>query len=144
LGALIAAIAALSCASAAAAAAADVPQCPGELAAASVQVRPAPGWSGVVPTRLLLSGAGVVIGPPDASPRAELRGDARRINRQVTETAYPGLAAREAWLTCAYGVGGELEQVFRLPLTVERCVVRVSRSRNNNVEVAVSCTPAGR
>jgi len=134
----------LALASVTATAAVDVPQCPGELAAASIQVKPAPGWTGVVPTRLLLSSAGVVVGPPNVSPRAELRGDARRVSKHVTATAYPGLAVRETWLTCSYGQGGELEQAYRLPATVDRCVVRVSRSQNNDVDVSVSCTPAGR
>lgn len=122
------------------AAAVDVPQCPTELAAASIQVKSSQGWTGVVPTRLLLSGAGVVVGSPSIEPRAELRGDARQISKQVTETAYPGLAAREAWLICSYGSGGELEQARRLPAAADRCVIRVSRSPYNDTAVALACT----
>jgi len=33
----------------------EVPQCPPELSTEAVQVRPAPGWTGVTPSRVLLS-----------------------------------------------------------------------------------------
>lgn len=119
---------------------AQVPQCPGELSANSIQLRPAPGWTGVVTARLLLSGAGIVNGRPDVEARAELRGDARHISKQVTETVYPGLAGAEKWLICAYGQGGELEQAYRLPAAADRCTIRIARNRNKDTAVSVSCT----
>ncbi|MBB5607421.1 MULTISPECIES: STY0301 family protein [unclassified Janthinobacterium] len=119
---------------------AQVPQCPGELSANSIQVRPAPGWTGVVTTRLLLSGAGIVNGRPDVEPRAELRGDTRQISKQVTQTAYPGLAGTEKWLICAYGQGGELEQAYRLPAAADHCLIRVARNRNKDITISISCT----
>jgi hypothetical protein len=121
-------------------AAVEVPQCPGELSAAAVKVSPAQGWTGLVPTRVLLSGAGVVVGPPDVAPRAELRGGARQISKRVIETTYAGLASQEKWLICSYGRGGELEQAHRLPSAAERCVIRVSQNQYNDTEVVVSCS----
>jgi hypothetical protein len=124
----------------AAALAAEAPQCPAELGASSIKVQPAPGWTGVVSTRLLLSGAGVVIGRPDVEPRAELRGGPRQLSKYVTETTYAGLGAQEKWLICSYGRGGELEQAHPLPIVVDRCVVRVTRSRYGDAAVSVACT----
>lgn len=121
----------------------EVPQCPSELGASSVQIRSAPGWTGVVPTRLLLSGAGVVVGPPNVEPRADLRGDARMISKYLTETGYSGLAGREKWLVCSYGHGGELEQAYRLPAAADHCAIRVTRNQYNDVDVAVSCVSDG-
>lgn len=125
------------------AAAVEVPQCPGELGAAAVQVHPNPGWTGVVPTRLILSGAGVVMGPANIQPRAELRGDYRKIGKYVTETAYPGMASREKWLICSYGQGGELEQAYRLPAAIDRCIIRITRNQYNDTDVLVSCSGGG-
>lgn len=118
----------------------EVPQCPPELSNEAVQVRPAPGWTGVTPSRVLLSNAGLVIGRPDVDPRAELRGDARQRGKHITETTYPGLGSQEKWLICSYGQGGELEQAYRLPNAVESCVIRVTRSEHNNTEVLVKCS----
>jgi len=117
----------------------EVSQCPRELDAGSVQIKSAPGWTGVVPTRLLLSGAGVVVGPPNVEPRADLRGDARTISKYVTETAYSGLAGREKWLVCTYGRGGELEQAYRLPAAADRCIIRVTRNQYSDTDISVSC-----
>ncbi|WP_371865161.1 STY0301 family protein [Duganella aquatilis] len=119
---------------------AQVPQCPADLSAGSIKVQPSPGWTGVPSTRLLLSGAGVVIGRPDVEPRAELRGGARQLSKRVTETTYSGLSEQEKWLICTYGRGGELEQARPLPPEADQCVVRVTRSQYNDVTVAVACT----
>ena len=121
----------------------EVSQCPSELGASSVQIKPAPGWTGLVPTRLLLSGAGVVVGLPNAEPRADLRGDARTISKYVTETGYSGLTGREKWLVCTYGHGGELEQAYRLPDAADHCIIRVTRNQYSNVDVSVSCASNG-
>lgn len=121
----------------------EVSQCPGELGTDSVQIKPAPGWTGVVPTRLLLSGAGVVVGPPNVEPRADLRGDARKISKYVSETGYSGLAGRETWLVCTYGHGGELEQAYRLPAAADHCIIRVTRNQYNDTDVSVSCASNG-
>ncbi|AQR71372.1 hypothetical protein BZG29_25910 [Janthinobacterium sp. LM6] len=124
---------------AAPAAIAQVPQCPHELSPASVQVRPASGWLGIVPARLLLSGAGIVAGPPDVEPRAELRGDTGRLGKYVTETTYPHLKSMEKWLLCTYGRGGEIELAYRLPVQADRCVIRISRNQYNDTDIAISC-----
>ncbi len=122
-----------------AAAAVNVPQCPGELRTVAAQVSPAQGWSGIAPPRLLLSGAGVVLDSPNDKPRAELRGDYRRLSRYVAETAYPDIDSREKWLVCAYGQGGEFEQAHRLPADAGRCVIRTTKDQYNHIEVLVSC-----
>lgn len=121
----------------------EVSQCPNELGASSVQIKPAPGWTGVVSTRLLLSGAGVVVGPPNLEPRADLRGDARTISKYVTETRYSGLAGREKWLVCTYGRGGELEQAYRIPADADHCIIRVTRNQYSDTDVSVSCANNG-
>ena len=121
-------------------AAADVPQCPSEISASAVQIKAAPGWKGIVPARLLLTNASLVVGPPDAEPRAELRGDHTQITARLEKTTYSGLAAREKWLICAYGQGSEIEQAYRLPETIDRCNVRRSRRKSNEVGVEIICT----
>ncbi|WP_408014820.1 STY0301 family protein [Rugamonas rivuli] len=120
-------------------ASAEVPQCPTEISASAVQIKSSPGWRGLVPTRLLLANAGLVIGPPDLEPRAELRGDYTQLNARLEKTTYSGLASREKWLICSYGQGGEIEQAYRLPESIDRCIVRRSRNQYNEVGVEVSC-----
>ena len=124
---------------AASAAVAQVQQCPRELNPASVQVQPASGWLSIVPARLLLSGAGIVAGRPDVEPRAELRGDTKRLGKYLTETTYPHLKSMEKWLLCTYGRGGEIEQAFRLPAQADRCLIRISRNQYNDSDIAISC-----
>lgn len=119
---------------------AEVPQCPTEISASAVQIKPAPGWKGIVPTRLLLTNASLVIGLPDIEPRAELRGEHTQINAKLEKTTYRGLAAREKWLICSYGLGSEIEQAYRLPESIDNCNVRRSRSKDNEVGVEVYCT----
>lgn len=118
---------------------AQVPQCPADLGAGSVKVQPAPGWTGVAPSPLLLSGAGVVIGRPDVEPRVELRGSMRQPGNRVTETTYSGLYGQEKFLICSYGRGGELEQARPLPPDAAQCVVRVTRNQMNDVTVNLAC-----
>lgn len=124
--------------------AAEMPQCPVEMGAGGVAVRPAPGWTGVAPSRLPLTGASLVVGRPDIIPRAELRGDPRQIGKRSTETTYPSLASREKWLVCSYGRGGEIEQAQRLPDYADRCVIRVAENQYGDTSVKTSCTEVGR
>jgi len=132
---LFSAIATLSCT----ASAANAPQCPVELSAASIHVQPASGWTAVVPARLKLSYAGVVIDSPTLAPRAELRGNYKEINKQVSVTTYRGLASREKWLICGYGQGGEVEQAFRLPDAVNSCTIQTTKNRYEEIQIAISC-----
>lgn len=122
---------------------ADVPQCPPEINASAVQIKSTSGWKGIVPTRLLLTNASLVMGPPDVEPRAELRGEHTQINTRLEKTIYNGLAAREKWLICSYGQGSEIEQAYRLPDPIDRCSVQRYRSQFNEVGIEVSCTAKG-
>ena len=119
--------------------AADAPQCPTELRVTSIHVQPAPGWTTVIPARLKLSYAGVVIDSPILAPRAELRGEYKEINKQVAVTTYRGLASREKWLICGYGQGGEIEQAFRLLDAVNSCTIKTTKNSYEEIQIAISC-----
>jgi hypothetical protein len=119
--------------------AADTPQCPTELGTASIHVEPAPGWTTVIPANLKLSYAGVVVDSPALVPRAELRGEHKEINQQVSVTTYRGLASREKWLICGYGQGGEIEQAFRLQDAVNSCIIKTTKNRYEEIQMAISC-----
>lgn len=115
--------------------------CPPELPPEAVQVtRVSPGWTGLVPARLLLNAAGVTVGPPEQ--RATLRGEQHQIERSGYRVAFTGLRGwkDEKWLTCEYGAGRDVVLARPLPAGVDRCEVRYTAGKyGNNYELAISC-----
>ncbi|MEO7495907.1 MAG: STY0301 family protein [Massilia sp.] len=120
----------------------QIDQCPSELDGKLIQVHAVQkGWEGMAAFRLFLERASIVTGPPDALARAELRGDERRVGKSTSQTVYSGLGIEsEKWLVCGYGQGADIEQAYRLPDSIKRCVIKVVQDRQRRRKaVSVSC-----
>jgi hypothetical protein len=115
--------------------------CPNELAAAAIAVtQPPAGWTGFVPSKLILHGVGVSTGP--LAERAMLKGDHRKLARGAFTVTFSGLKRwgdRTRWLTCQYGDGDDIVLAARLPETVDNCVVSHTPDKYGDRAITVAC-----
>ncbi|WP_407659532.1 STY0301 family protein [Massilia endophytica] len=106
-------------------------QCPERYLTRVVKLAEVPQeWQGAIATvrpELLLSGGGMVGGPVELYPPADLRGSDVKSKVGWSETRYPVGSDGESWVYCAYGQGGEIQLFRRIDGTgVRECSVRTS------------------
>lgn len=121
---------------------AQVPQCPAEIGGDLVRVQPVQtGWHGLSAKRLLLDHAGIVTGPLVDVARAELRGNEQRLGPRTTRTRFVGLRdQQQKWLVCSYGQGGDIEQIYRLPASIDQCAITMTDNRSaNRQDIRIAC-----
>lgn len=115
----------------------EIKPCPAEFPLEAVRIAPPAGWVGVVPVRLPLSGADVVVGEPG---NGALVGEQRRTRggyEMVYEQISTGLPAQTGiWLACRYG---DLALAERLPNSTDRCVVTYAKDADGGRDVRVAC-----
>lgn len=88
---------------------------------------------------LRLSGGGLIGGPLDLQPPAELRGSDAPAPGGWLETRYPAIG--ETWAFCSYGQGGEIRLFRRVDsVGVRECVMRsLERRVPARTQVEVIC-----
>lgn len=114
--------------------------CPAELAASAVSVTHAPaGWTGFVPTKLMLHAVGVSLGRLE--DRSTLIGDYRKLARGAfTETfSMRNVGNFERWLTCQYGDSNDIIIARPLSRTVDDCVVLYTPDEWGNRTIKIAC-----
>jgi hypothetical protein len=47
---------------------------------------------------------------------------------------------QEKWVYCAYGLGGDVQLLQRVPDDVESCVVDAKRNQYNGYDIHVTCS----
>lgn len=112
--------------------------CPEEFPVDGIKLSSLPkGWTGIVPTRLLLTSADVIVG----SPQPGIAIGQERKTRTGFEVEYDATSSQpeEKWLACRYG-GGVLAMAERLPDDTESCVVTYDkRSAFNSYDIRIAC-----
>lgn len=100
------------------------------------------GWHGVgvVSGNLLLSNAGMIIGP--LKDRGELRGreektkDGYQIHFRLSQTQEPP----EKWIYCGYGLGSDVKLLAAVDNATGQCVVKYKRkSAPSGPNILISC-----
>ena len=120
-------------------------QCPERYLSRPADLAEVPqGWQGAVATvqpELLVSGGGVVGGPPKLHPPAELHGNTVRITGGWSETRYPVGQDGQSWAFCAYGRGGEVQLYRRVDgQGRSTCAVRSSLPKSvQALKVEIAC-----
>lgn len=110
-------------------------QCPERYLTRVTELAEVPqGWQGAIATvrpELLISGGGMVGGPPKLFPPAELHGSDMKSKGGWSETRYPVGSDGESWVYCAYGQGGEIQLFRRVDgIGVRQCSVRTLRPKS--------------
>ena len=103
------------------------------------------GWDGIAHVaglRLVLASAGMVAGRPDRQIQALLRGDEKKTRNGYTAT-YSGLTRspepQGKWIFCAYGAGGDVQLLHRVPDDTETCVVDARRNVQHGYDIRITC-----
>lgn len=103
------------------------------------------GWKGIAHVaglRLVLTSAGVVVGPPDREIQALLRGQEKKTKSGYT-SKYSDLTRftepQEKWVFCAYGIGGDVQLLQRVPDNTDTCMVESTRNFQNGYNIHVTC-----
>ncbi|NHZ61196.1 STY0301 family protein [Massilia genomosp. 1] len=116
--------------------------CPEEFPVEAIKLSSLPeGWIGVTPSKLPLVSADATTGRPQ--PAADI-GQQRKM-RHGYEMIFntKSTAPSEKWLSCRYGVGGDLTLAQRLPDNIERCTVSYyKRPAYNDYDISVACYAA--
>jgi hypothetical protein len=114
--------------------------CPDELAASAVTVTHAPtGWTGFVPTKLMLHAVGVSLGRLE--DRATLIGDYRKLARGAYTVTFSLREAGndERWLMCQYGDSNDIVIAKRLLQTVDSCVISYTPDKYGDKTIKIAC-----
>jgi hypothetical protein len=103
------------------------------------------GWKGVAHVtglRLVLTSAGVLVGPPDREIQALLRGEEKKTKTGYT-VHYSDLTRfnepKGVWVFCAYGMGGDVQLLQRLPDNTDACMVEATRNFQHGHDILVTC-----
>lgn len=112
--------------------------CPAQLAADAVKVvRPAPNWTGFVPSFFVLDSVGVTVGA--LQERATLRGDYQELPHKAYQVSFPLDDAKgEKWLMCEYA-RGLIVQAQRLPASTTRCDVLYTPDKHGILSIKTTC-----
>jgi hypothetical protein len=112
--------------------------CPAQLPAEAVRVvRPAPGWTGFVPSFFLLHSVGVTAGRLEE--RATLRGEHQQLPHRAYRVTFPLDDSKgEKWLMCEYAQG-QIIQARRLPDETRRCDVLYTPDKQGGFTIQAKC-----
>ncbi|NHZ33863.1 STY0301 family protein [Massilia rubra] len=120
----------------------EIKPCPEEFPVEAIKLSSLPeGWIGVTPSKLSLVSADATSGRPQ--PAADI-GQQRKM-RNGYQVTFDTTSTRpsEKWLSCRYGVGGDLALAQRLPDNTERCTVSYyKRPAYNDYDISVACYAA--
>jgi hypothetical protein len=120
----------------------DIKPCPQEFPVEAIKLSSLPeGWTGVIPSRLLLVSADATTGRPQ--PAADI--GQNRKTRNGYEVIFDTTSTKptEKWLSCRYGVGGHLSLAERLPDNTDRCTISYhKRPAFNDYDIQVACHTA--
>jgi hypothetical protein len=93
---------------------------------------------------MVLSSAGVVAGPPDREIQALLRGEEKK-TRDGYIAKFSNLARlaepKQKWVFCAYGIGGDVQLLQRVPDDTDICIVVANRNFQNGHDIRITCSP---
>jgi hypothetical protein len=103
------------------------------------------GWNGVAHVtglRLVLTSAGVLVGPPDREIQSLLRGEEKKTKTGYTVRYFDLTRFNESkgvWVFCAYGMGGDVQLLQRLPDNTDACMVEATRNFQHGHDIRVTC-----
>lgn len=120
--------------------------CPDIYPANLLATKGVPGkWKGIahVPgPDLALQSAGVLAGPPRQQPQGIQRGVEKKTKKGL-EIEFPALDAftepLEKWMYCAYGGGGEVQLLQKLPDDTKACKAGVTRTPYGSYSIEMAC-----
>jgi hypothetical protein len=120
--------------------------CPDNYPASLLTTKGVPaGWKGIAHVsglRLVLQSAGVLVGPPDREIQALLRGEEKKTKTGYT-AKYSGLTRfsepQGIWVFCAYGMGGDVQLLQRVPDNTDTCTVEGTRNFQHGHDIRVVC-----
>jgi hypothetical protein len=118
----------------------EIKPCPDEFPVEAIKLSPLPeGWVGIPPSKLLLTSADVILGPPnELGMQIGKRSKTRNGYRVVFDHLYTTSAAPvEKWLACRYG--SDLGMAERLPDKTDSCIVTYTRDGYNGHAIQVAC-----
>lgn len=91
---------------------------------------------------LTLQTAGVIVGPPKREPQGIQRGVERKTKKglkvefiALNEFTEP----LEKWMYCAYGLGGEVQLLRRLPDDTKTCIADFTRTPYKGYRISTTC-----
>ncbi|KQV49059.1 STY0301 family protein [Massilia sp. Root335] len=103
------------------------------------------GWTGiahVAGSRLILQSAGVIAGPPAGKIQGIQMGTETRTKKGFTLTFVDldkFTEPLEKWMYCAYGMGGDVQLLRRLPDTTRECVSEYTKTPYGNYDIRTIC-----
>lgn len=120
--------------------------CPEDYPTALLTTKGVPaGWKGIAHVagiRMILTSAGVVVGPPGREVQGLLHGQETKTKSgfrvkfsYLTKFTEP----QEKWVYCAYGIGGDLQLLQRVPDETDMCIVDSNRNFYNGYDIRVTC-----
>jgi hypothetical protein len=118
----------------------EIKPCPDEFPVEAIKLSPLPkGWVGIAPTKLLLTSADVILGPPNepgvqVGKRTNTRGGYKVVFDYLYTTSSEPV---QKWLACRYG--DDLALAERLPENTDRCVVTYTKDGYNGYGIQVAC-----
>jgi hypothetical protein len=121
--------------------------CPDAYPASLLATKGVPGkWKGIahVPgPDLVLQSAGVIAGSPQQQPQGIQRGIEKKTKKGL-EIEFLALDAftepLEKWMYCAYGTGGEVQLLQKLPDTTKACKAEFTKTPYGNYSINMTCS----
>jgi hypothetical protein len=117
----------------------EIKPCPDQFPVEAVKLAPLPnGWIGIAPSKLPLTSADVMVGPPQ--PAAAI--GQQHKTRTGYEVVFDATSAKpeQKWLACRYG---DLALAQRLPDDIDRCTISYHRRpAYNDYDIQVACHTA--
>lgn len=91
---------------------------------------------------MALQSAGVIVGPPKSEPQGIQRGYEKKTKTglKVEFIALDKFTEPlEKWVYCAYGVGGEVQLLQRIPDETKTCVADFTKTPYNSYRISTAC-----
>jgi len=100
------------------------------------------GWKPYMPSSLEVRTAQLMYGPPEAQRPAIPLSHADNKLARTANWDFTDIPEDEKWLSCGYGLGGELTLSKPLPRAISTCTVTVEKEKHGWVAgVSVHCEP---
>ena len=120
--------------------------CPDTYPASLLATKGVPGkWTGIahVPgPDLPLQSAGVIAGSPQRKPQGIQRGVEKRTRKGI-DIEFMALDAftepLEKWVYCAYGGGGEVQLLQKIPDDTKTCIAALTKTPHGSYNIETTC-----
>jgi hypothetical protein len=120
--------------------------CPDAYPANLLATKGVPGkWKGIAHLPgpdLALQSAGVIAGPPQKQFQGIQRGIEKKTKKGL-EIEFPALDAftdpLEKWMYCAYGGGGEVQLLHKLPDDTKACKAELTKTPHGSYSISMAC-----